>query len=83
MESLKLYLRESYDELVNKVTWPSWVSLQENAILVVVASLLLALIVFIMDVFSSTLLDLIYGLSLSVIQYTVKCPKKKGGILSA
>ncbi|MCE2770591.1 MAG: preprotein translocase subunit SecE [Saprospiraceae bacterium] len=62
MESLKLYLRESYDELVNKVTWPSWVSLQENAILVVVASLLLALIVFIMDVFSSTLLDLIYGL---------------------
>ncbi|NBU35127.1 MAG: preprotein translocase subunit SecE [Bacteroidetes bacterium] len=62
MESLKLYLKESYDELVNKVTWPSWVSLQENAILVVVASLLLALIVFVMDVFSSTLLDLIYGL---------------------
>jgi len=62
MESLKLYLKESYDELVNKVTWPSWVSLQENSILVVVASLLLALIVFVMDVFSSTLLDLIYGL---------------------
>jgi len=60
MEQLVTYIKESYNELVNKVTWPSWASLQSSTILVIVASLIMALIIFGMDAASSGTLDLIY-----------------------
>jgi preprotein translocase subunit SecE len=47
--SFKTYLSESYNELVNKVSWPTWKELQSSAIIVLVAALLIALIVFLMD----------------------------------
>jgi preprotein translocase subunit SecE len=59
---LVLYVKESYNELVHKVTWPTWASLQSSAILVLVASLILAIIIFIMDALSKGLLDQVYGL---------------------
>jgi len=43
------YIKESYNELVNKVSWPTWSSLQSSAVLVMVASLLFALVIFAMD----------------------------------
>jgi preprotein translocase subunit SecE len=43
------YMEESYQELVHKVTWPSWGELQQNSVLVFVASLFIALMVFLMD----------------------------------
>ncbi len=60
MEQLRQYIRESYNELVNKVTWPSWSSLQGSTVVVIVASLILALIIFGMDAVSSRALGLIY-----------------------
>lgn len=63
MEKLKLYLRESYNELVHKVTWPSYSSLQSNTILVLTASVIFALLVLVMDLVSKQVTDLIYGLS--------------------
>lgn len=60
MEQLRQYLRESYHELVNKVTWPSWSSLQSSTVVVIVASLILALIIFGMDALSSNALGLLY-----------------------
>lgn len=62
MERIQLYLRESYQELVKNVSWPTWTNLQANAVAVVIAVLLLAVIVFLMDVVSKFALDLIYGL---------------------
>ena len=62
MEGVKLYIKESYNELVNKVTWPSWEQLQSNTTLVVIGSLILAAIIFVMDAIINTVLDLIYGL---------------------
>ena len=47
--SLKTYFAESYNELVNKVSWPTWKELQSSAIIVLVAALLISLIVFLMD----------------------------------
>ena len=47
--SLKTTFKESYDELVHKVTWPSWKQLQSSSILVLVASLIIAGIIFVMD----------------------------------
>lgn len=49
MASFKTYLSESYNELVNKVSWPTWKELQGSAIVVLVAALILSLIIFIMD----------------------------------
>jgi len=64
MESnrLVLYVKESYNELLHKVSWPSWSSLQSSAVLVLVASLILALIIFVMDAISKGLLDQVYSL---------------------
>ena len=49
MASFKTYLSESYNELVNKVSWPTWKELQSSAIIVLFTALLIALIVFVMD----------------------------------
>ena len=49
MASLKTYLGESYNELVNKVSWPTWKELQSSAIVVLVAALIVSLIIFLMD----------------------------------
>ena len=43
------YFKESYDELMHKVSWPSWAELQSSAIVVSVASLIIAAVVFLMD----------------------------------
>ncbi len=43
------YVRESYDELVHKVSWPSFKELQSSAVVVAVAALILALVIFLMD----------------------------------
>jgi len=43
------YVKDSYTELVERVTWPGPKQLQEASILVFIASLLIAGIVFVMD----------------------------------
>jgi len=62
METIKLYIKESYNELVHKVTWPSWQDLQSSTVLVIIGTLILALILFVMDLFSKGVTDFIYGL---------------------
>ena len=49
MASIITYIEESYDELVHKVTWPTWSELQSTSIVVLVASVLFALAIFAMD----------------------------------
>jgi preprotein translocase subunit SecE len=60
--SLKGYFKESYTELVHKVTWPTWADLQNSAVLVMVASLIIALIVAGMDFVFSRVMEFIYSL---------------------
>ncbi|MCQ2279211.1 MAG: preprotein translocase subunit SecE [Bacteroidales bacterium] len=60
MRKLGKYLKETYDELVNKVTWPSADDLQSSVIVVSIASLIIALIVWLMDVFFSWGMDLMF-----------------------
>ncbi|HPT14545.1 MAG TPA: preprotein translocase subunit SecE [Bacteroidales bacterium] len=43
------YVTESYDELIHKVSWPTWSELQNSAVVVSIASLIIALVVFLMD----------------------------------
>ena len=43
------YVKSSYDELVHKVSWPTFSELRSSAVVVAVASLVIALIVFVMN----------------------------------
>ena len=54
------YIKDSYKELVEKVTWPSFSSLQSSTLVVMVASLIFALIVLAMDMSFEGLMGGIY-----------------------
>jgi preprotein translocase subunit SecE len=43
------YVKSSYDELVHKVSWPTFKELQNSAVVVAVAALILAVVIFLMD----------------------------------
>ena len=43
------YLKESYVELTKKVAWPTWDKLQNSAIVVMVASVILAVLILAID----------------------------------
>ena len=49
MANVVKYIEESYQELVHKVTWPNWSEIRESAILVFIASLIIAGLVKLMD----------------------------------
>jgi preprotein translocase subunit SecE len=55
-------IKESYNELVHKVSWPTRKELVQSAVLVLVASLVLALIVWLIDLSFEKIMQLIYGL---------------------
>jgi preprotein translocase subunit SecE len=59
---LTAYLKDSYDELKHKTSWPTWSELQGSAIVVSVASLIIALVVYVMDISIRTLLEQFYKL---------------------
>ena len=56
------YLKESYAELPKKVSWPSWDKLQSSAIVVMVASVIFAIVIFAMDFCFQNLMEFIYTL---------------------
>ena len=55
-------LKESYTELVHKVSWPTRKELSTSAVLVLIASIILALIVWLMDFSFESLMTFVYGL---------------------
>ncbi|KAF0203748.1 MAG: preprotein translocase subunit [Bacteroidetes bacterium] len=54
------YINESYDELINKTSWPTWSELQNSAIVVSIASLIIAFVVYLMDMSFQTILERFY-----------------------
>lgn len=56
------YIKNSYNELVNKVTWPTFAQLQNSTIVVMVASVIFALIVLAMDITFEGIMNAIYNL---------------------
>ncbi len=49
MAGVAEYIKESYIELTEKVTWPTWRELQNSAVLVLVAAMIIAMVIFGMD----------------------------------
>lgn len=64
MKRVRAYLNETYDELINKVSWPSWSDLQNSAVVVSIASLIIAGVIFLMDMSFSSILEQFYRLFL-------------------
>jgi len=62
MNKIKLYFQESYTELVKKVSWPSWAQLQSSAIVVMIASLIFAVVIFTMDFAFRNIMTFIYNM---------------------
>ena len=60
--SITNYIKESYDELIHKVSWPSWSELQNSSIVVFIASLIVAFVVFLMDITFENVLKEFYKL---------------------
>ncbi len=56
------YVKNSYNELVHKVTWPSLKELQSSALVVMVAALVIAVIVLLMDLAFDGIMQFIYKL---------------------
>jgi preprotein translocase subunit SecE len=60
MSKVKAYIKDCYAELVGKVSWPTLDELQNSVVIVMVASLIIALIIFTMDWAFQTVVSLIY-----------------------
>ncbi|MCA6467468.1 MAG: preprotein translocase subunit SecE [Chitinophagaceae bacterium] len=62
MNKIATYFRESYLELQEKVTWPTWNHLQQSTMIVLVATIIITALVSLMDFASNQLLKLVYSL---------------------
>ena len=56
------YVKGSFEELTNKVTWPTWAKLQSSALLVMVATVIIAAALFLIDYVFQNLMTVIYTL---------------------
>ena len=55
------YIKDSFDELMHKVSWPTWSELQSSSIVVAIATIIIALMIYAMDSVFSNLLNLYYS----------------------
>ena len=61
MAKVSEYIKESYIELTQKVTWPTWRELQNSAVLVLIAAFIIAIIIMVMDQSISFLVKQFYS----------------------
>jgi len=62
MSKFKEYIDETTNELLHKVSWPTWSELQSSAIVVMVASVIIASIVFLIDLVFNKGMEVVYHL---------------------
>jgi preprotein translocase subunit SecE len=62
MGKLKNLWNVTVDELVNKVTWPSWDELVQSTVIVLVASIIFALAIYVLDKGFNLITNLLYQL---------------------
>jgi preprotein translocase subunit SecE len=63
IEKIKTYFEETYRELVEKVSWPTWSELQGSAVVVMIASLIIAIMILAMDSSFKFIMENLYKLS--------------------
>jgi len=60
MKNIIKYFKESYTELVHKVTWPTWSELQNSTTVVMIASAIIALAIWVMDYAFDNIMTFVY-----------------------
>ena len=56
-------IKESYNELVNKVSWPTKSELANSTIIVMVASIVASLVIWLIDLGINSLMHVVYGVN--------------------
>ena len=56
-------IKESYNELVNKVSWPTKSELANSTIVVMVASIIASLVIWVIDLCINQLMHFVYGVA--------------------
>ncbi len=56
-------IKESYNELVHKVSWPTKSELANSTIVVMVASIIAALVIWVIDLCVNEVMHLVYGVA--------------------
>jgi preprotein translocase subunit SecE len=62
MKKVEAYFKDSYKELLERVTWPTWEQLQQSTMIVLVATLVITALVWVMDLASNGILKFVYSL---------------------
>jgi len=62
MNKIATYFKESYRELLEKVTWPTWAQLQQSTMIVIVATLVITAVIWVMDLITNGGLKFIYNI---------------------
>lgn len=62
MTKIATYFRDSYKELMEKVTWPTWSELQQSTMIVLAATLIITALVWVMDFAGGSVLKFVYKL---------------------
>ncbi|RQO32044.1 preprotein translocase subunit SecE [Taibaiella sp. KBW10] len=57
------YIQEAYEELVHKVSWPSWSALQSTTAVVLLALVITTLVIFGLDAVCEALMKFVYSLA--------------------
>ena len=60
MSKISNYIKESYRELVEKVSWPTWEELQSSVIVVLVSTVIIGVVIFAMDMGFTGIMNLFY-----------------------
>ena len=63
MEKIKNLWNSSVDELLNKVSWPTWDQLRERAVIVLISSIIFAVFLMLLDYGIGFGLDFLYGVT--------------------
>ncbi|MBR3451692.1 MAG: preprotein translocase subunit SecE [Muribaculaceae bacterium] len=56
-------IKESYNELVHKVSWPTKSELANSTIVVMVASIIASLVIWVIDLCINEVMHLVYGVA--------------------
>jgi preprotein translocase subunit SecE len=62
MNKVSNYFSDSYKELLEKVTWPTWTQLQQSTMITLAATLVITGVVWVMDFVAAGGLNFIYKL---------------------
>lgn len=62
MNKFSLFLKDSYKEMTEKVSWPTWEQLQQSTMVVLGATIFITALVALMDFIANGAMKFIYSL---------------------